>query len=470
LQETKQFQIFLIKNKIIVFCGFFPALYLVFLLEVPNGFAEGFRVLNQGASATGQGTAFMAQADDPSAIHFNPAGITQLSGVQMSAGAVIIAGGTSYDSLTGETIDGDLSGKIAYPPPSNFYITANLKDIGLEKLDNLTVGFGITSPFGTLIEFPDDSPFATEAISAALPLVDIKPTMAYKYSENLAIGFGLDIYTFFSFLGEGGLEQTRNAGADFNALGIATNTPLSFNAADMAVGYNLSFLYTPLRNSDSKPILNFGFVFRNQVTLDLKGEFRTNGTLFADITSSKMNLPEIWSGGLAYWPLRDRQHEWKVEFDVDYVDWSTFKNLDAELSIGATLPFPEDFESVFVLMAGTEFKWLQPARFPGWEFAARGGVVHSETPIPDETFNPSIPDADFNAYSIGAGFRCSNPGSFFGFFDCGDQSWGKSFGIDIAYQTVVYRSRTINRSTKPVVNGKWNTLYHVGAISFQVEF
>jgi long-chain fatty acid transport protein len=39
--------------------------------------AEGFRILDQGAAATGQGAAFSAQADDPSALHYNPAGMTQ---------------------------------------------------------------------------------------------------------------------------------------------------------------------------------------------------------------------------------------------------------------------------------------------------------------------------------------------------------------------------------------------------------
>src|SRR5687767_13117234 len=46
--------------------------------------AGAFRIFDQSASATAQGGAFAAQADDPSAIYFNPAGLTQLSGVQTS--------------------------------------------------------------------------------------------------------------------------------------------------------------------------------------------------------------------------------------------------------------------------------------------------------------------------------------------------------------------------------------------------
>ncbi len=44
------------------------------------------RVYGQGAAASGMGNAFAAQADNPSALHYNPAGMTQLRGIQMMGG------------------------------------------------------------------------------------------------------------------------------------------------------------------------------------------------------------------------------------------------------------------------------------------------------------------------------------------------------------------------------------------------
>ena len=53
------------------------ACYVALLMpELAHG--DGFRILDQGAAAAAQGAAFAAQADDPSAIHYNPAGMTQL--------------------------------------------------------------------------------------------------------------------------------------------------------------------------------------------------------------------------------------------------------------------------------------------------------------------------------------------------------------------------------------------------------
>src|SRR5208282_4068763 len=53
---------------------------------VPKAGALGVRVPNQDASAIARGNAFVATADDPSAIYYNPAGITQLDGQHVRAG------------------------------------------------------------------------------------------------------------------------------------------------------------------------------------------------------------------------------------------------------------------------------------------------------------------------------------------------------------------------------------------------
>lgn len=166
-------------------------------------FAGAFRIFDQSASATGQSGAFTAQADDPSAVYFNPAGMTQLSGIQTSAGTLLIGGRTDYTSPSGSTARGDFEGVVAFPPPSNFYLTANLKRTGVAALENASVGIGMVSPFGVLYGYPNDSPFATAVTGQALPLIDIKPTLAYKLNDQLSVGFGADIYTFASFLGEG---------------------------------------------------------------------------------------------------------------------------------------------------------------------------------------------------------------------------------------------------------------------------
>jgi long-chain fatty acid transport protein len=430
--------------------------------------AEAFRILPQGASAMGQGSAFAAQADDPSAIHYNPAGMAQLEGVQVSIGTNLVGGSVSYVSPSGIPTRGDVGGSVAIPPPSNLYLTAKLKDLGLSVLGDTVVGLGVTSPFGLNIRYPNEAPFASAVTSAQLPLLDIKPTVAFKLSEQLSIGLGADIYTFASFIGEGHFElKFNNPGVP----GIPPGTPLEVNGNDTAAGFNVSLMYTPFRNTQGKPLVNVALIYRSQATLHLDGEFQANGAQVANATSTLV-LPQIYSGGIAIWPVRDIEREWKLEMDIDYVGWKSFRAFDVHLSNGATLPFPQNWRNSYVVMIGTEHKWLQVGRMPHWEVAVRGGYTRSQSPIPDATFNPAVPESDFNGLSIGLGLLCKENGSFLGMIPCGKLgSAGRgAIGLDVAYQAQLYESRTISNNMNPTVDGTYRTLLHIGAFNLRVNF
>jgi len=438
--------------------------------------AGAFRIFDQSASGTAQGGAFVAQADDPSAIFFNPAGMTQLRGVQTSFGFMFIGGGTSYTSPAGATAHGDFGGTIALPPPFNLYMSANLKDLGFAALGNLSAGIGVVSPFGILYRYADDGPFSTAVTRQSLPLIDIKPTLAYKLSDQLSIGVGADIYTFASFWGSG------QSVTKFNSSGgpglPPPGTRMEVNGGDTAAGFNLSLLYTPFRNEDGKPLANVGFIYRSQATMHLTGNLLANGGLVAD-ASTTLVLPQVFTGGISVWPIRDRRHEWKLELDVDMTGWKSVRNTDVHLSNGATIPFPQNWRNTYTTMIGTEYKWLGLEALPAWEVALRGGYWHSQTPIPDSSFLPTIPDADQHAVSVGMGFLCKGGGRFLGVIECGSAEGGilrpKALGLDLAYQAIFYENRTVSGNLNPVaipgvVNGTYQTTFHVGMINLRVNF
>ena len=298
--------------------------------------AGSFRIYDHSASATGQASAFTAQADDASAGYYNPAGMTQLRGVQLSAGTTLIAGGFSFQNAAGTQANGDLRGSVAVPPPSNFYITANLKDLGIGSSESTAVGLAVFSPFGTLTRWPDSSPFATATTKAAFELIDIRPSIAFRPLPDLAIGLGADVYTFSGAFGEGQVErQFRWPGG----LGIPAGTGMELNGRDTAAGFNASLLYTPLRNEDGKPLVNIGLIYRSQATLHLDGQLLAGGTHVADARTTFV-VPQVLTGGIALWPVRNTEREWKLELDVDYTGWKSVRNLDAHLSNGLTVATP----------------------------------------------------------------------------------------------------------------------------------
>jgi long-chain fatty acid transport protein len=67
---------------------------LVFTHTLLN--AGGFQVNEHGSRAMGMGGAFIAVASDPSAIYFNPAGLSQLKGLKVMMGATFIAPRTTF--------------------------------------------------------------------------------------------------------------------------------------------------------------------------------------------------------------------------------------------------------------------------------------------------------------------------------------------------------------------------------------
>jgi long-chain fatty acid transport protein len=368
----------------------------------PAARAGSFRIYDHSASATGQASAFTAQADDASAGYYNPAGMTQLRGVQFSAGTTLIAGGFSFQNGAGTQANGDLRGSVAVPPPSNIYITANLKDLGIGSSDSTAIGLAVFSPFGTLTRWPDSSPFSTATTKAAFELIDIRPSIAFRPLPDLAIGLGADIYTFSGAFGEGQVErQFRWPGG----LGIPAGTGMELNGRDTAAGFNASLLYTPLRNGDGRPLVNIGLIYRSQATLHLDGQLLAGGTRVADARTTFV-VPQVLTGGIALWPVRDNEREWKLELDVDYTGWKSVRNLDTTLSNGLAIATPANWTSGYTVMVGTEYKWLNPAPLPDWDVALRAGYWHSQKAIPDQTFNPAIPDGDNHAVSTGFGFMC----------------------------------------------------------------
>ena len=450
----------------------FVAALTVCVLPLLSGpvLAQVPRIQGQGTAASGMGNAFSAQADDPSALHYNPAGMTQLRGVEFMTGALLSGGTTTFTSPTGVTATGDRDGSLAWPPPTHLYLTANLKDLGIRAFGDLTAGIGVTVPFGSVTRWPNDGPFRTATTFNTLPLLDIKPTVAYKLTDDLSIGLGADIYTFSGLFGEGHVERKSvwPGGG-----GIPAGAQVELFGADTAAGLNASLLYTALRNPDGKPLANIGIVYRSQATLHLNGALLANGAKVSDATATFV-LPQVFTGAIAIWPVRNHEREWKLEVDVDYVGWKSVRNLDVHLANGGTIPQPLNWRSTYAVMVGTEHRWLVLESLPSWEVALRAGYTTQPTQMPDFGFDPGVPSADVHIVGTGLGLVCKEQGKFLGLFTCGEVGVGvlkpKLIGLDLSYQAALYEDRTVVGNRNPTVDGSYKSVLHTGGISIRVAF
>jgi len=123
---------------------------------------------------------------------------------------------------------------------------------------------------------------------------------------------------------------------------------------------------------------------------------------------------------------------------------------------------------------GTEYKWISPAQLPDWNVAVRGGYAFADSPVPERTFRPDVPDSNYHAYSIGIGFLCRSRGVFLGVLSCGNEGRNSlgvtAVGFDVAYQGIFYQSREIFNNNDPRINGVWDTTIPVGTLNLRVNF
>ncbi|MBI2092951.1 MAG: outer membrane protein transport protein [Deltaproteobacteria bacterium] len=180
-----------------------------------------------------------------------------------------------------------------------------------------------------------------------------------------------------------------------------------------------------------------------------------DGARTADSRSS-LHFPDIYTLGVAWWPLRDKEHEWKLETDVDYVRWSTIDKIEYAFSDGVTLSTPQSWGNAFTTGTGTEYTWLGLSRMPAWDIALRGGYNFSMTPVPDINFSPAFSDSDVHTLSTGAGMT--------------RHSGSKFIGFDFAYQLLLFVPRTVSGNPNPAVDGKYNTINQAITLSSRIGF
>ena len=219
-------------------------------LSVWHAAANGFGLADQDAFATGRGDAVVATADNTSAIYYNPAGITQLTGNNLRGGLNSIFYQPSFQPPSGRSNSGRTyyeSDNFAYLPQLFYTYTA--------KGAPLSFGLGVYAPYGGSMRWPEDTGFRSVAISGSLKYITINPVVAVKLLPSLSIGGGAMVnYGKISMLQ--GLRPLPTQLTNF----------FNFSGSGWSVGYNAGVLWQP------HPKISFGATFRSSARLNFQGE------------------------------------------------------------------------------------------------------------------------------------------------------------------------------------------------------
>jgi len=361
------------------------ALFLLpmFVMAASTAWASGFRLPEAGAKAMGMGFAFTAQADDPSAIYFTPAGLTQLEGRNVMAGfSYVQLYGSKFEGvtpLTGGASEYERQRTLQFVFP-NAYFTSMHKDSGIAW------GIGVFTPFGLSQKYHSrqTSIFRNQVTNIELRTIVVNPTIAYKFNDYLSVGVGVDF-----MYGTAKLGQT----AVVNIPGGHMNVfELDMDGDGTAWGYNAGILLKPTSN------LRIGASYRSPFDLKIKkgnASIRNPaGTASAD-GNAEVSIPATFAVGVAYTINR-----LTLEVDADWTLWSRYKSLPIYVNypgIGKVAP-EKNWKNSCALRFGAQYQVIDP-------LAIRLGVVYDPTPVPSETMGPELPDSSRMNYMVGLGYK-----------------------------------------------------------------
>ncbi|MCP5521500.1 MAG: outer membrane protein transport protein [Verrucomicrobiales bacterium] len=388
---------------------------------LPWARAEGFRSPTIGTAGLGTSGGRIVFVDDASAVAHNPANLMKLDRWEASFEPTLAYHSVEYLSPAGGTASTENPWK---PMPHVFAAGPVLKD-------RVALGLGVTVPYGLSIDWGDGGALASLAPHYVdLKTFDVAPTLALKLAPGLSVGAGLDfMWSELEFRQMGGLlglpaSEIRGKG---DGVGYGGHLALTWNP------YGPHWLAATVRAP--MDVTYAGGLSLNNVP-------GVPGGVMAGPLTTGMAFPTIVGAGygIELCPCV------RVEANVEWLQFSRFDTLDLQ----TTLPLPPAFMTQVhnwrdTVTAGVAGSW-DVGR--GWRL--RLGYQFFQTPVPDATFSPAIPDADQHTVTFGVGYRHGR------------------HRLDLAYAPVFYEERTIP-APSPVA-GRYTFTVHLISAAYGFSF
>lgn len=180
----------------------------VFALALSSGaHAGGLDLPTITAAHQGTANANGAEANDPSVIYYNPAGLARMKGgLQVSQGASLLflrgsvesdlvetkhGAGTSGDSRSGDSVSDVNNGESGTFWPQ--VLAAGGLFVSVPVNDMITAGIGVFAPGGGNLNYKSDWAGAYQIDSIAIELININPSIGIRFDDMHSIGFGVSV-------------------------------------------------------------------------------------------------------------------------------------------------------------------------------------------------------------------------------------------------------------------------------------
>ncbi len=428
--------------------------------------AGGFSLNEQSASAMGTANAgAAANPENATTVLFNPAGMSQLSGTNISFGAAVldIDAEAREDTISATrqnpavpvqpaTTGGDIADPAVLP---NFYLTH-------EVSDTVDVGFGIHAPYGLAADYDDGFAGRFFADKTELTAIAFTPSISVSNGNGLSMGAGINV-----IYAEGRLTRYQDLSGIAGPAALALDEPYAdIEGDDIGATFRVGFLY------EISEMTQIGLSAQTGTELDLKGDATISDfpvlsspgqtTTLTEKVRVPLAIPESTTLGL--------RHRFNDEFTVlagaTYAKWSRFEELD----IISRRESPGEVSSVsgYPYINHVTEKWQNTWQFnlggiwqatPEW--ALKAGYAWDESPVNEQYVTARIPSEDRHWLTLGAQWK--------------DVSTG--WTVDAAVGTLLFsgdadvgdREYTHQNPTQPATPARYQASYDLSALSAALE-
>lgn len=330
-------------------------------------YAAGFQLSEQSAIQMGRAMAGAGiVGDDLSAVHYNPAGMTLLSGTRMQATGTWVAVNLDYEGDSGQSENGRLKGQII---PAGF-ITHQIND-------SLWAGLGLTVPYGMGTEYGEGWEGKSRGTESMILTFDINPNLAWKVNEKLSVGGGISLQYAKAELGMGMGPMQANVKGD-----------------SWAWGWNVGLMFQPVET------VRLGLAYRSHIAHNAEGHTDVKGPL--NLTSDmkvRIKTPDTVTLS-ATWEATDAL---RLSGTARWSKWSNFRSLNVQnldlagTKLGTTV-VENNWDDTWFFSVGADYKL-------NGQWTVRGGVAYDQGPVENQYRMAVIPDTDRVWFSGGASYK-----------------------------------------------------------------
>lgn len=341
-----------------------------------SAFAGGYQVRLQGQKQTGFGLIGTPFSFGASSIFYNPGALAMMkakTNFQLGASG-ILSNVTFQKSATNYQANTD------NPLGTPFYF------YGARKVtDNLTVGVGVYTPFGTTSKWEDDwaGRFLVQNIS--LKAIFVQPTVSYKINDMISVGAGF-VYAM------GDVELNK-------ALSYNDNSSVNIKGSTNSIGYNLGVYIKPIEE------LSIGIDYRSEVVMEMEegdAVFTIPASLSGTIPennkfSASLPMPANLDVGFAYQLTED----FMLAAEINYVFWSIYDSLNFTFEENGEMlnsNNPRLYENKMIIRLGGQYILND-------NFTLRVGGYYDPSPTNEDYFTPETVSLNTTAFTFGFTYK-----------------------------------------------------------------